>query len=130
MGAHFLVLPKLILCSTTLFFIFASFGLAASAKLQSQEVKVLKEIGRKLGKKDWDFGKDPCSGEGSWKVISGWKSSESSVTCDCTFNNNSSCHIENAIFPFLFFSRFIISIRRVGLMLKRKKDVDGKLDEP
>lgn len=56
-------------------------------------VKVLMEIARKLGKKDWDFGKDPCTGEGNWKLSTGWKSAESSVSCECSFNNNSTCHI-------------------------------------
>ncbi|XP_062105800.1 probable LRR receptor-like serine/threonine-protein kinase At1g07650 [Humulus lupulus] len=91
MGADFIVLRNLFLFSTTLFCIFASFGLAASAKLHIQEVKVLNEIGRKLGEKDWNFGKDPCSEEGSSKPITGGKGS--SVICDCTFNNNSTCHI-------------------------------------
>ena len=54
---------------------------------------MLREIARKLGKKDWEFGREPCSGEGNWKVLSGWKGSESSVTCDCSFHNNTSCHI-------------------------------------
>ena len=57
-------------------------------------VNALKEIAKKLGKKDWDFRKDPCKEEGNWTVIvNGMKSFESSVTCDCSFNNNSSCHI-------------------------------------
>ncbi|XP_062008977.1 probable LRR receptor-like serine/threonine-protein kinase At1g07650 [Rosa rugosa] len=80
--------------SFTAFFFPASFGQAATAKLQSQEVNALKEIAKKLGKKDWDFGKDPCTGEGNWRVfVDGMKSFESSVTCDCSFNNNSSCHV-------------------------------------
>ncbi|KAL5552019.1 hypothetical protein UlMin_002195 [Ulmus minor] len=65
-------------------------------------LKVLREIGRKLGKKDWDFGKDPCSGEGKWRDLTGWKGSESSVTCDCSFNQNSSCHVISMYYPFLF----------------------------
>ncbi|KAL5101352.1 hypothetical protein RYX36_005679, partial [Vicia faba] len=41
---------------------------AATLKLNPQEVKALKEIGNKIGKKDWDFGVDPCSGKGNWNV--------------------------------------------------------------
>ncbi|KAG8364767.1 hypothetical protein BUALT_Bualt18G0033000 [Buddleja alternifolia] len=55
-------------------------------------VRALKEIGRRFGKKDWDFRKDPCSGEGNWSVrptATTRKGFESSVTCDC----NSTCHI-------------------------------------
>ncbi|PQQ13751.1 hypothetical protein Pyn_07192 [Prunus yedoensis var. nudiflora] len=79
------------------FLFFATFGQSATAtaKLHSQEVNALKEIGKKLGKKDWDFRKDPCTGEGNWNVsIEGRrKGFESSVICDCTFNHNSSCHV-------------------------------------
>ncbi|KAJ7963869.1 LRR receptor-like kinase [Quillaja saponaria] len=81
-----------LLCSSSLFF-FAEFQFTAAAKLHSEEAKVLKEIGRKIGKKDWHFGVDPCSGEGNWKVVDERKGFESSVICDCTFNNNSSCHV-------------------------------------
>lgn len=59
------------------------------------EVKALKEIGKKLGKKDWNFNKDPCSGEGNW-VITTYTSKEfeSNITCDCSFSPpNSSCHV-------------------------------------
>ncbi|KAH7533768.1 hypothetical protein FEM48_Zijuj04G0166900 [Ziziphus jujuba var. spinosa] len=65
MGVHDFLRTPYLLCSIALF-CFASFGLAATAKLHSEEVKALGEIGRKLGKKNWDFGKDPCSGEGNW----------------------------------------------------------------
>jgi len=56
-------------------------------------VKALKEIGNKIGKKDWDFGVDPCSGKGKWNVSDSRKGFESSVICDCSFNHNSSCHV-------------------------------------
>ncbi|CAL2248651.1 unnamed protein product [Prunus armeniaca] len=100
MGTDDFSFPKLLLayliCSTTFLF-FATFGQSATAtaKLHSQEVNALKEIGKKLGKKDWDFRKDPCTGEGNWNgsIEGRRKGFESSVTCDCTFNHNSSCHV-------------------------------------
>ncbi|KAG2712587.1 hypothetical protein I3760_04G133700 [Carya illinoinensis] len=56
-------------------------------------LETLKEIGKKLGKKDWDFEIDPCSGEGNWWVLGDErKGVESTLTCDCTLNN-SSCHV-------------------------------------
>ncbi|XP_062153041.1 probable LRR receptor-like serine/threonine-protein kinase At1g07650 isoform X2 [Alnus glutinosa] len=95
MAAHFAV-PNLLLAhvifSTTLL-CSATFGLAATAKLHSAEVDALAAIGQKLGTKDWDFGIDPCSGEGNWKVVDGRKGFESTVACDCTFKYNSSCHV-------------------------------------
>jgi len=56
-------------------------------------VKALKEIGSMIGKKDWDFGVDPCSGKGSWNASDDRKGFQSSVMCDCSFNNNTSCHV-------------------------------------
>ncbi|KAL8046825.1 hypothetical protein ABFX02_08G199000 [Erythranthe guttata] len=62
-------------------------------QLHPDEVRALKEIGKKMGKKDWDFNKDPCSGEGNWSLPITRKGFESSVTCDCSFDLNSTCHI-------------------------------------
>ncbi|KAJ4846110.1 hypothetical protein Tsubulata_015364 [Turnera subulata] len=93
-----LLLPSTI-CFITLILSFAGLGFAAttsSSKLNPQEVKALMSIGKRLGKKDWDFGKDPCSGEGNWNATYSkerMKGFESSVTCDCSFLHNSSCHV-------------------------------------
>lgn len=56
-------------------------------------VRALKEIAKRLGKKDWDFSTDPCSGEGNWSMPVTVKGFESSVTCDCSFDQMSTCHI-------------------------------------
>ncbi|KAG6572429.1 putative LRR receptor-like serine/threonine-protein kinase, partial [Cucurbita argyrosperma subsp. sororia] len=82
----------LMLCSVLLLQ-FSTFGLAATPKLHREEVKALKQIEKKMGKNDWNFSLDPCSGEGNWRVVNGRKGFESSVTCDCSFNHNSSCRI-------------------------------------
>ncbi|KAJ6707654.1 LEUCINE-RICH REPEAT TRANSMEMBRANE PROTEIN KINASE-RELATED [Salix viminalis] len=86
-----LLLQLYIICSIT--FISFGFTASASAKLHVQEVRVLREIAKKLGKRDWDFNKDPCSGQGNWSLLDERKGFESSVICDCSFNNNSSCHL-------------------------------------
>ncbi|KAJ6402712.1 hypothetical protein OIU84_014755 [Salix udensis] len=57
------------------------------------QLRVLREIAKKLGKRDWDFNKDPCSGQGNWSLLEERKGFENSVICDCSFNNNSSCHL-------------------------------------
>ncbi|CAN1351709.1 Probable LRR receptor-like serine/threonine-protein kinase At1g07650 [Linum perenne] len=68
---------------------FAQFD--SSFKLHPSEVKALREIGKKLGKKGWDFGEDPCSGEGSsWDVKDVRKGFESSVICDCPVSASAS----------------------------------------
>lgn len=59
--------------------------------LPAQEVEALKGIARKLNKADWDFSVDPCSGLGNWVNVTGLLSSN--VTCDCSFNNHTECHV-------------------------------------
>ncbi|KAH1055927.1 hypothetical protein J1N35_033992 [Gossypium stocksii] len=39
---------------------------AQARKLAADEVKALHEIARELGKRDWDFTKDPCGNHSSW----------------------------------------------------------------
>lgn len=79
---------------SSLFLVFFTVLAATSkSKLPQEEVKALKEIAKKFGKRDWDFNKDPCSGEGNWSTAIIVKGFESSVACDCSFNNNSTCHI-------------------------------------
>uniref|UniRef100_A0A7N0TIL8 Uncharacterized protein n=1 Tax=Kalanchoe fedtschenkoi TaxID=63787 RepID=A0A7N0TIL8_KALFE len=94
MAAHFpSPISHLIFCLLLLLFCHLRLiAPAAHPNLPPQEVEALKKIQSKLGKTDWDFSKDPCSGQGNWS-IHGVKGFESSVTCDCSFNNNSTCHI-------------------------------------
>ncbi|XP_019194517.1 PREDICTED: probable LRR receptor-like serine/threonine-protein kinase At1g07650 isoform X2 [Ipomoea nil] len=83
-----------ILCSLELLLLLLSPSLlAATPKLHQEEVIALKQIAKKLGKTDWDFGKDPCSGGESWSPKIQRKSFETTVTCDCSFDNNATCHI-------------------------------------
>ncbi|KAL3632271.1 hypothetical protein CASFOL_025255 [Castilleja foliolosa] len=65
----------------------------ATATLPQDEVRALKAIGDRLGKKDWDFRADICSGDGNWNVPVTRKGFENSVTCDCSFDRNSTCHV-------------------------------------
>lgn len=88
------IMKILLLQFFSLFLVFFTVLAATSkTKLPQEEVKALKEIAKKLGKRDWDFSKDPCSGEGNWSTAVTVKGIESSVACDCSFNNNSTCHI-------------------------------------
>ncbi|XVF58556.1 hypothetical protein PTKIN_Ptkin07bG0075600 [Pterospermum kingtungense] len=98
MGGADLTNPKLLLlvvnlsCFSALVW-FVTFG-SATPILHRQEVKALKAIGKKLGKKEWDFGVDPCTGKRNWIVkgddVSGFASN---VTCDCSFNNSKTCRV-------------------------------------
>ncbi|KAK8653392.1 hypothetical protein V6N13_127396 [Hibiscus sabdariffa] len=98
MGRAGFTTPKLLLLVILSCFIallsFASSGSAAA--LHPQEVKALRAIGKKVGKKDWDFGVDPCTGKGNW-VIQGDDDTgfASNLTCDCSFtiNTTTTCHV-------------------------------------
>jgi len=61
----------------------------------------MKEIAKTLGKKDWDFKKDPCSGENNWKSSVQVKGFENAVTCNCSFTNATVCHIVSMYVIFL-----------------------------
>ncbi|MED6135045.1 hypothetical protein PIB30_042582 [Stylosanthes scabra] len=90
---------------TLLFFLFFSLFLliatsfVSAATLQQQEVQVLKEIGKRLGKTDWDFTIDPCSGQGNWASPTASKSYSAinAVTCDCSFSHNNLCHVVSIV---------------------------------
>nr|XP_043626685.1 probable LRR receptor-like serine/threonine-protein kinase At1g07650 [Erigeron canadensis] len=85
-----------------LFFIFLLTSLTyyitftQSAELDKAEVKILKEIGEKLGlagKKEWDLEKNPCTGEGLWGRGEYKKGYNVSIDCDCSFQGNATCRV-------------------------------------
>ncbi|KAH9779343.1 putative leucine-rich repeat receptor-like serine/threonine-protein kinase [Citrus sinensis] len=64
-------------------------ALASGAILPENEVQALKDIANTLGKKDWNFSVDPCSGEEGWAEIP----EENAVTCNCSFSNGTVCYV-------------------------------------
>ncbi|XP_057958111.1 probable leucine-rich repeat receptor-like serine/threonine-protein kinase At3g14840 isoform X2 [Malania oleifera] len=58
-----LVFPILIICSAAFAFVGAT---ARTTLLPESEVKALQQIGKSLGKTDWNFSADPCGGEWGW----------------------------------------------------------------
>lgn len=65
-------------------------------------VEALKGIAHKLNKMDWDFSVDPCAGSKTWVDASDSNSYPkssypnfpvSNLTCDCSFKNNTECHV-------------------------------------
>ncbi|KAJ0873940.1 putative protein kinase RLK-Pelle-DLSV family [Helianthus annuus] len=79
------MLLVVILCVTFLPFAFASIDTTC---LPSEEVDVLREIGRKLGK-DWDFEQDPCV---EWSDSISNTTYTNNVTCTPE-PNNTICHV-------------------------------------
>ncbi|KAL5997728.1 hypothetical protein ACLOJK_008658 [Asimina triloba] len=88
---------------------FSAFG-SRSLKLASEEVNALRHIAKQVGKRNWDFSLDPCSGQGNWRR-SEEKGFESYVDCDCSFNNNTRCHVVRmyVLATSSFFSASILS---------------------
>ncbi|XP_022976687.1 probable leucine-rich repeat receptor-like serine/threonine-protein kinase At3g14840 isoform X1 [Cucurbita maxima] len=69
-----------------------------AARLPDDEVEALKEIGRTLGKTDWNFAADLCGGVGSGWITNSTQFDPSfvnNVTCNCSFQNNTVCHVTN-----------------------------------
>ncbi|ONK55650.1 uncharacterized protein A4U43_UnF440 [Asparagus officinalis] len=71
---------------------FLSIFISNSQQLHYSEVSALRRIAKAIGKTNWDFNVDPCTG-GSWTVPDPVKGPGSAVVCDCSFANGSECHI-------------------------------------
>ncbi|KAH9723394.1 putative leucine-rich repeat receptor-like serine/threonine-protein kinase [Citrus sinensis] len=75
----------------------AAFGLIISlafgATLPQSEVEALKDIAKTLGKRNWNFSVDPCSGKEGWADQNPVKGFENAVTCNCSFSNGTICHV-------------------------------------
>ncbi|XP_057958034.1 probable leucine-rich repeat receptor-like serine/threonine-protein kinase At3g14840 isoform X2 [Malania oleifera] len=88
--------PRLLPLSAAFICLFSAFSVtgatAATTKLPIHEVEALREIGKRLEKKDWNFSVDPCGGEGGWAVNTpiGF---ETIVTCICSLPVDNDCHV-------------------------------------
>ncbi|KAF6173364.1 hypothetical protein GIB67_027059, partial [Kingdonia uniflora] len=67
---------------------------ATGATLAPDEVKTLEEIANSLGKTNWNFSVDPCSGEQGWITPNPIKGLENNVSCNCT---TTVCHVTDII---------------------------------
>ncbi|XP_009334010.3 probable leucine-rich repeat receptor-like serine/threonine-protein kinase At3g14840 isoform X2 [Pyrus x bretschneideri] len=87
--------PRLLLHSL-LVVCFAALAFGA-ARLPQDEVQALADIAKTLGKTDWDFSVDPCSGQLPWTNISAVRGFESAVTCNCSFDDSTVCHVTSIV---------------------------------
>ncbi|KAB1670776.1 hypothetical protein [Gossypium barbadense] len=69
--------------------------LSNEASLPNAEVEALESIGRTLGKTNWNFNETCIQGNGRLDQPSPsfGDSYVDNVTCDCSFNNNTTCHV-------------------------------------
>ncbi|CAA0808445.1 Probable leucine-rich repeat receptor-like serine/threonine-protein kinase [Striga hermonthica] len=65
--------------------------------LPPDEVESLRVVANVMGKSDWNFSVDPCSGLSGWVTQNPVKGFENALTCDCTFENNTVCHVVSII---------------------------------
>ncbi|XP_058754541.1 probable leucine-rich repeat receptor-like serine/threonine-protein kinase At3g14840 isoform X2 [Vicia villosa] len=61
--------------------------------IHPDEKKALEDIGKSLGKKDWNFDIDPCSNKPNWATPPISKVVENNVTCDCSVAGDDFCHV-------------------------------------
>ncbi|XVF79039.1 hypothetical protein PTKIN_Ptkin14bG0187600 [Pterospermum kingtungense] len=86
--------PRLALASIIFISSCLTITFTSGATLANDEVEALKIIGRTLGKTDWDFSVDPCSGDKNWNLINDHDAVDANgVACNCTFDNNKTCHV-------------------------------------
>ncbi|XP_010246509.1 PREDICTED: probable leucine-rich repeat receptor-like serine/threonine-protein kinase At3g14840 [Nelumbo nucifera] len=71
--------------------------LASGATLVKDEVNALRQIAKTLGKTNWDFSVDPCSGLSGWTTANPEKGFENAVYCNCSFSNNTLCHVTSIV---------------------------------
>ncbi|KAI8008176.1 putative LRR receptor-like serine/threonine-protein kinase [Camellia lanceoleosa] len=81
-----------LLASLTVIILLAAFASEAT-RLPLSEVEALKEIGKSLGKNDWNFSVDPCSGESGWAKHPDLDSSQNAVKCGNCTSDNTTCHV-------------------------------------
>ncbi|KAM1278739.1 hypothetical protein ACFX2J_030721 [Malus domestica] len=89
-------LPRLLLLHSLLVVCFATFAFGAT-RLPQDEVQALADIAKTLGKTGWDFSVDPCSGQLPWTNISKVEGFKSAVTCNCSFDDSTVCHVTSII---------------------------------
>ncbi|XP_052877036.1 probable leucine-rich repeat receptor-like serine/threonine-protein kinase At3g14840 isoform X2 [Gossypium arboreum] len=76
----------------SIFIVYCLTKLTNGATLPDDEVEALRSISRTLGKTDWNFDIDLCSRSNSW-LDQPTSYYANNVTCDCSFNNNTTCHV-------------------------------------
>ncbi|XP_019190172.1 PREDICTED: probable leucine-rich repeat receptor-like serine/threonine-protein kinase At3g14840 isoform X2 [Ipomoea nil] len=91
-ASMFIILIPIILLSFN-----ATFLEAQSGHLPLDELNALKEIAYQVGKKDWDFGLNPCDANNSnWLTPADWDNPlyTNNLTCDCNFPAGI-CHVQS-----------------------------------
>ncbi|TYJ12037.1 hypothetical protein E1A91_A11G320700v1 [Gossypium mustelinum] len=76
----------------SIFIVYCLTTFTNGATVPDDEVEALRSISRTLGKTDWNFDIDLCSRCNSW-LDQPTRYYANSVTCDCSFNNNTTCHV-------------------------------------
>ncbi|XP_031120680.1 probable leucine-rich repeat receptor-like serine/threonine-protein kinase At3g14840 [Ipomoea triloba] len=71
---------------------------AQSGHLPQHELNALKEIAEQMGKKDWDFGLNPCDNNSNWMTPErkDMPAYNNTLTCNCTFPGGI-CHVQSLI---------------------------------
>ncbi|KAK1399191.1 putative leucine-rich repeat receptor-like serine/threonine-protein kinase [Heracleum sosnowskyi] len=70
---------------------------SAAFLLPSDEVEALRQSAKTLGKTNWNFSVDPCSGDSGWNATVGLKSPDNAVTCGNCSDNGTVCHVTSII---------------------------------
>ncbi|KAJ4726505.1 putative Kinase [Melia azedarach] len=74
-------------------FCFTTATLTFAATLPENELQALKDIAKTLGKTDWNFSVDPCSGQSGWNISNTAMDFENVVNCSCSYANDTLCHV-------------------------------------
>ncbi|CAL5405979.1 unnamed protein product [Camellia sinensis] len=80
-----------LLASLTVIILMAAFASEAT-RLPLSEVEA-QEIGKSLGKNDWNFSVDPCGGESGWAKHPDLDSSQNAVKCGNCTSDDTTCYV-------------------------------------
>ncbi|KAK1399190.1 putative leucine-rich repeat receptor-like serine/threonine-protein kinase [Heracleum sosnowskyi] len=99
LAALSLIIQQLVMITLLFYFIGFAFPLTSAAfVLPSDEVEALRQSAKTLGKTNWNFSVDPCSGDSGWNVSTvGQKSPDNAVTCGNCSSDRTVCHVTSII---------------------------------
>ncbi|KAK9269064.1 hypothetical protein L1049_000832 [Liquidambar formosana] len=87
-----MLLPRLLLATFIASTCFPTFAFGA-ALLPNDEVEALREIEKSLGTAVGNLSTNPCNGQWGLGMQNLVKGVQNGVTCDCSFTNNTLCHV-------------------------------------
>lgn len=76
--------------------VLSCFPVYPAASLPADEVKALEQIGKKLGKNNWNFTQDPCKWSPARNPNTDYNYADT-VSCNCSYSDGTVCHVDRIL---------------------------------